>query len=149
MEILVHHSSCGCAWRCFASLPDDVSTNASTGLLLYQVLEWRIWRWTAAGRQVIVVGDLNISPAPIDSCAPHPIPQFLQRPDRVWLGKLLGPEGPGMMDVFRHFHPNRYLTIRVACEMHCQLLAGPCSGAGGPSYKEHHVLCCVGGYMSV
>lgn len=91
-------------------------------LLLFQVLEWRIRHWTAAGRQVIVVGDLNISPAPIDSCDPHPITQFVQRPDRVWLNKLLGPEGPRVVDIFRHFHPNRCIAGSVsiiACNPGC------------------------------
>lgn len=51
--------------------------------------------------------DLNISPHPIDSCKPHPIAQFVQRPDRQWLVKLLADTQLGLTDVFRHFHPDR------------------------------------------
>eukprot|EP00775_Hariotina_reticulata_P013000 gene13000-13129_t len=76
-------------------------------LNFYKVLEWRVRRWLAAGRAVLVVGDLNISPQPHDSCSPAPIAEFLARPDRAWLQGLLGPLGPGVVDVFRLFHPHR------------------------------------------
>jgi hypothetical protein len=59
----------------------------------------RVWRRTCR--------DLNISPQPIDNCKPNAIPLFMSRPDRQWLGELLGPTGPGVVDAFRHCHPHR------------------------------------------
>lgn len=71
-----------------------------------QVLELRLQQWLAAGRACLVVGDLNISPAPIDSC--HPPADFdAQRSDRLWLQQLLAPHGPGVVDAFRLHHPSR------------------------------------------
>jgi exonuclease III len=71
-----------------------------------QVLELRLQQWLAAGRSCLIVGDLNISPAAIDSC--HPPAEFdHQRCDRLWLKKMLGPQGPGVVDAFRMFHPSR------------------------------------------
>jgi hypothetical protein len=58
--------------------------------------------------------DLNISPHPIDSCKPHPIAEFVRRPDRQWLVKLLGDTQLGLTDVFRHLHPNRCVADSVA-----------------------------------
>jgi exonuclease III len=73
----------------------------------FQVLELRLQQWLAAGRSCLIVGDLNISPAAIDSC--HPPAEFdHQRSDRLWLNKLLAPNGPGVVDAFRLFHPSRY-----------------------------------------
>ena len=39
-------------------------------MLLVQALDTRMAALRAMGRRVILVGDLNISPAPIDSCEP-------------------------------------------------------------------------------
>jgi len=50
-------------------------------------------------------GDLNITPAPLDSCDPGPHAEFAARPDRMWLARLL--RGP-FRDVFRVFHPDRH-----------------------------------------
>ncbi|WIA12049.1 hypothetical protein OEZ85_012128 [Tetradesmus obliquus] len=75
-------------------------------MLFYKVLELRLQQWLAAGRACLVVGDLNISPAPIDSC--HPPADFdAQRSDRLWLQQLLAPHGPGVVDAFRLHHPSR------------------------------------------
>jgi exonuclease III len=74
--------------------------------MVCQVLELRLQHWLAAGRSCLIVGDLNISPAAIDSC--HPAAEFdHQRCDRLWLNKMLGPQGPGLVDAFRMFHPSR------------------------------------------
>jgi exonuclease III len=71
-----------------------------------QALELRLQQWLAAGRSCLIVGDLNISPAAIDSC--HPPAEFdHQRCDRLWLNKMLGQQGPGLVDAFRMFHPSR------------------------------------------
>lgn len=78
-----------------------------------QVLEVRLCQWLAAGRGVLLMGDFNISPQPVDSCKPHPIEDFQRRPDRVWLNKLLGPHGPGVADVFRMLHPARYMPRQI------------------------------------
>jgi exonuclease III len=94
--------------------------------LLWQVLEVRVRQLLESGREVLVVGDLNISPQPLDNC--NPSEAFSSRPDRVWLNSLLqvfllsccfpGPvccdgacvaqagDSP-LVDVFRRFHPNR------------------------------------------
>ena len=39
-------------------------------MLLIQALDTRMAALRARGRRVVLVGDLNISPAPIDSCEP-------------------------------------------------------------------------------
>uniref|UniRef100_A0A1D1ZQM3 DNA-(apurinic or apyrimidinic site) endonuclease 2 n=1 Tax=Auxenochlorella protothecoides TaxID=3075 RepID=A0A1D1ZQM3_AUXPR len=75
-------------------------------------------RWDAlarAGRAVLVVGDLNICAAPLDSCEPKF--SLEGRKDRAWLRQLLGQPTPmpagtprparPFVDAFRAFHPAR------------------------------------------
>jgi hypothetical protein len=59
----------------------------ATNRVIAQVLELRVRQLLASGRQVLVVGDLNISPQPQDNCCPSDT--FSSRPDRVWLNSLL------------------------------------------------------------
>ena len=72
-----------------------------------QALLLRIATLRAAGRAVILLGDLNISLAPIDSCDPGPLDEFVARPDRVMVTRLLSCNGGPFLDVFRRFHPTR------------------------------------------
>jgi len=61
------------------------------------------------GREVIVIGDINITAAPIDHCdgnLPSNQAYFWDHPPRAWLKKWLAPEGP-MVDVIRDTWPER------------------------------------------
>lgn len=75
---------------------------------MLQGLLHRIQALRASGRCVILLGDLNISLAPIDSCDPGPIDAFTSRTDRRLLTRLLTSNGGPFLDVFRKFHPDRY-----------------------------------------
>lgn len=75
--------------------------------VLRQGLLHRLQVLRAAGRCIILLGDLNISPAPIDSCDPGPIDAFVSRSDRRLLTRLLTANGGPFLDVFRKFHPDR------------------------------------------
>jgi AP endonuclease-2 len=76
------------------------------------LLESRIRHLIDMGREVIVVGDLNISPLPIDHCDPykraaeHGLLDFTEHPSRVWFNALTGSDGI-LIDVCRSFHPTR------------------------------------------
>ncbi|KZS94518.1 DNase I-like protein [Sistotremastrum niveocremeum HHB9708] len=60
-------------------------------------------------REVIVVGDINITAAPIDHCdgaLESRASEFWEHPARAWFRKWLSPQGP-MIDVVRHQWPDR------------------------------------------
>ncbi|BDA45375.1 probable DNA-(apurinic or apyrimidinic site) lyase 2 [Coccomyxa sp. Obi] len=76
-------------------------------LRFYEGLLHRIQALRATGRCVILLGDLNISLAPMDSCDPGPIDAFNARTDRRLLTQLLTTNGGPFLDVFRKFHPDR------------------------------------------
>ncbi|KAE8232424.1 hypothetical protein CF326_g2555 [Tilletia indica] len=66
------------------------------------------------GREVIIVGDLNICYSPIDHADPeqslkdHGITDFSDTPGRRWLKKMLDPSAGGrFIDAARHFNPSR------------------------------------------
>ncbi|CAD6887125.1 unnamed protein product [Tilletia controversa] len=66
------------------------------------------------GREVIIVGDLNICYQPIDHADPeqslkdHGISEFGETPGRQWLKTILDPAAGGrFIDAARHLHPNR------------------------------------------
>ncbi|KAH9175883.1 Endonuclease/exonuclease/phosphatase [Lactarius sanguifluus] len=63
----------------------------------------------AEGREVVVVGDLNVCAAPIDHCDGH-LPSnastFWDHPARAWMRDWLTPRGP-LVDVLRRFWPDR------------------------------------------
>ena len=61
----------------------------------------------AAGRAVILVGDLNICPQPIDSCDPGDVGRFGDRADKKWLSAVMKHNGGYFVDLFRHFYPTR------------------------------------------
>lgn len=71
----------------------------------YEALELRMNRALAERRRVLVVGDLNISPAPADTAEPRFTDErfYSERWDRRWLRRLLGkPGAPGQWrDTFR------------------------------------------------
>lgn len=77
-----------------------------------RLLEARIDELIRAGREVIVVGDINICSQPIDHADPmkrakdHGLDNFEDHPSRVWFNKLIGESGP-LTDTTRMFHPNR------------------------------------------
>ena len=78
----------------------------------YQCLAERAHRLIQAGRQVMIVGDMNIIRDPIDHCDPeqsmkeHGWEHFHQHPARSWFKSFLAPEGK-FHDVGRMYHPQR------------------------------------------
>jgi len=73
------------------------------------LLQERVRLLIEEGREVIVVGDINITAAPIDHCdgnIPSQRDDFWGRPARAWLRDWLEPTGP-MVDVIRNVWPNR------------------------------------------
>ncbi|KAI9464466.1 Endonuclease/exonuclease/phosphatase [Lactarius psammicola] len=73
------------------------------------MLQERVKGLIAEGREVVVVGDLNVCAAPIDHCDGH-LPSnastFWDHPARVWMRDWLTPHGP-LVDVLRLFWPDR------------------------------------------
>lgn len=81
-----------------------------------QALQLRVEQCLSQGRNVVVVGDLNICPQPLDSCCPDP--EFYKgRRDRQWLRSLLAQGGGPFVDSFRQV-----------------LLLGACAGQAGADY---------------
>lgn len=72
-----------------------------------QALLMRIVALREVGRAVILLGDLNISLATIDSCDPGNAEDFNSRTDRRMLTTLLAHSGGPFLDTFRKFHPDR------------------------------------------
>ncbi|WOO81987.1 DNA-(apurinic or apyrimidinic site) lyase 2 [Vanrija pseudolonga] len=78
-------------------------------LNFYKVLHERVRLMMAAGREVILAGDMNIMRAPIDSGEggiKTTADQHYQHPARVWLENWCAPKGP-MVDVVRESFPDR------------------------------------------
>lgn len=73
------------------------------------MLEERVRLLRAAGREVIVLGDINISATPKDHCDGH-LPSrrdtWWEHPARLWFKRWLQPEGD-MIDIVRKFWPER------------------------------------------
>ncbi|KAJ1587419.1 hypothetical protein NDA12_000517 [Ustilago hordei] len=78
----------------------------------YQCLAERAHRLIQSGRQVMIVGDMNIIRDPIDHCDPeqsmkeHGWEHFHQHPARSWFQSFLAPQGK-FHDVGRMYHPDR------------------------------------------
>ena len=76
------------------------------------MVDRRVRNLIKAGREVIVVGDLNICADNLDTSEPEKrardsgLENFLDYPPRAWLHEFVGPDGP-MIDITRKFHPNR------------------------------------------
>ncbi|KAH9066513.1 Endonuclease/exonuclease/phosphatase [Lactarius vividus] len=73
------------------------------------MLQERVKGLIAEGREIVVVGDLNVCAAPIDHCDGH-LPSnastFWDHPARAWMRDWLAPRGP-LVDVLRRFWPDR------------------------------------------
>jgi len=69
--------------------PDQAKLRLSFKIRFYTALQRRWEALLAAGRAVIVVGDLNIAPEPIDFPDYDPDYYRSTRPDRIWLRDLL------------------------------------------------------------
>ncbi|KAL2654012.1 hypothetical protein R1flu_022140 [Riccia fluitans] len=97
-------------------------------------------RWEALlnkGRRVIIVGDFNVTPYPIDHC--NPGPDFYKNVSRKWLRSILHLEGGPFRDVFRFIHPERKETytcwaqntgaeeFNYGTRIDLIIAAGPCS----------------------
>ncbi|CAE6506017.1 unnamed protein product [Rhizoctonia solani] len=75
----------------------------------HKVLEDRVRILIEEGREVIVLGDLNVVAAPIDHCEGSLESRkntFWESPVRTWFHQWLDPEGP-MVDAVRNSWPNR------------------------------------------
>ncbi|KAG8748411.1 Class II abasic (AP) endonuclease [Ceratobasidium sp. 414] len=75
----------------------------------HQMLEERVAILLREGREVIVLGDMNVVAAPIDHCEgslESRKNEFWERPVRAWYRQWLHPEGP-MVDVVRNAWPDR------------------------------------------
>ncbi|KAI8822130.1 Endonuclease/exonuclease/phosphatase [Fimicolochytrium jonesii] len=78
----------------------------------YGAMKHRIEALLAAGREVILVGDINACYSPMDHCDPkkslreNGITEFHDTPTRRWLYDFLHPRGP-LYDTFRVFHPTQ------------------------------------------
>ncbi|KAJ3039700.1 Class II abasic (AP) endonuclease [Rhizophlyctis rosea] len=76
----------------------------------YRAIQIRVEALIGAGREVIIVGDVNACHEEVDHCDPkqsmkeHGIQNFQDTPARQWFHKFLHPLGP-MVDTFRHLHP--------------------------------------------
>lgn len=81
--------------------------------LFLQSLSKRIEKLLQGGKNVVVCGDFNCARTRMDHCDPDGIFQkqprdipFELEPCRILLNEICTPKGP-MVDVFRHFHPER------------------------------------------
>ncbi|KAF8606037.1 DNase I-like protein [Ceratobasidium sp. AG-I] len=75
----------------------------------HKLLEDRVQRLIHEGREVIVLGDLNVVATPLDHCEgslESRKTDFWERPVRAWFRQWLHPEGP-MVDVARNVWPER------------------------------------------
>lgn len=73
------------------------------------LLQERVRRLINDGREVIVLGDMNICATPLDHCdghLPSNVNLFWEHPARAWFRSWLDPNGP-MTDVVRSFWPDR------------------------------------------
>ncbi|KAM0755519.1 DNase I-like protein [Meredithblackwellia eburnea MCA 4105] len=77
-----------------------------------RMVDRRVRNLIKLGREVIVVGDLNICASNLDSIESEArrkeqgLENFTDHPPRKWLSEFVGPGGP-MVDVTRRFHPGR------------------------------------------
>ncbi|KAG0363947.1 Class II abasic (AP) endonuclease [Gamsiella multidivaricata] len=75
----------------------------------YHLLEARVQELIKEGREVIVMGDMNVVPTELDHCDPAKWRKeageddFTNTPPRRWFNSFLAPNGP-MTDLFRVFH---------------------------------------------
>jgi len=73
------------------------------------VLQARVDKLVAAGREVVIAGDMNVMRAPIDSGEggiKSTAEQHYEHPARRWFDAWCAPKGP-MVDVVRESFPSR------------------------------------------
>ncbi|KAH8103897.1 DNase I-like protein [Cristinia sonorae] len=90
--------------------PNETSEARTSFKMNYHLLlEARVKQLMVEGREVIVLGDMNICATPMDHCDGH-LPSnaktFWEHPARAWFHKWLDPLGP-MVDVVRSYWPER------------------------------------------
>ncbi|KAI0085805.1 Endonuclease/exonuclease/phosphatase [Irpex rosettiformis] len=90
--------------------PNETSDARTSFKMNYHLLlEERVRILMQEGREVIVLGDMNICATPADHCDGH-LPSnanaFWEHPARQWFQKWLHPQGP-MIDVVRTYWPER------------------------------------------
>ncbi|KII87135.1 hypothetical protein PLICRDRAFT_176924 [Plicaturopsis crispa FD-325 SS-3] len=76
----------------------------------HRLLDARVRGLVAEGREVLVVGDINISAAPIDHCDGHLASNasvFYEHPPRAWFRDWLDPVQGLFVDAVRMFWPDR------------------------------------------
>lgn len=92
--------------------PNEATERLEYKMQFHNALKLRIEGWIAAGRDVVLVGDLNACHKPIDHCDPQQsikerdINTFEETEPRQWVESLVGSKGI-MVDLFRHFHLNQ------------------------------------------
>ncbi|TCD69098.1 Class II abasic (AP) endonuclease [Steccherinum ochraceum] len=90
--------------------PNETSDARTSFKMNYHLLlEERVKQMIKEGREVIVVGDMNICATPMDHCDGH-LPSnaatFWDHPARAWFRQWLDPLGP-MVDIVRSHWPDR------------------------------------------
>jgi AP endonuclease 2 len=81
------------------------------------LLQERVRRLINEGREVIVLGDMNICATPLDHCDGHlasHVEVFWDHPARAWFRTWLDPNGP-MIDVVRSYWPDRTGLFTCQC----------------------------------
>jgi AP endonuclease 2 len=80
-------------------------------LYFCQAVQLRADRLIKMGRNVIIVGDINVCAKEIDHCdlrhsvKEHKIDRFEDTPSRAWFNKFT--ESRAVVDMFRHFNPKK------------------------------------------
>ncbi|GAA95421.1 uncharacterized protein L969DRAFT_92556 [Mixia osmundae IAM 14324] len=93
--------------------PNETNSDRLTFKMAFNhLLDERVRQLIKLGREVIVVGDLNICAQTIDHCDPEKrkaeqnLDDFQAHPARAWLSAFIGASGV-MIDSTRFFHPTR------------------------------------------
>ena len=90
--------------------PNETSDERLAFKMNYHLmLQARVQKLLEEGREVIILGDINICATPLDHGEGHlasRVSGFYDHPARTWFRKWLEPEGP-MTDVIRMFWPER------------------------------------------
>lgn len=89
----------------------------------HKILEDRVQRLIQEGREVIVLGDLNVVATPLDHCdgtLESKRSDFWEPPVRAWFRRWLHPEGP-MVDVSRNVWPEREKMFTCKYAFFCVL----------------------------
>jgi AP endonuclease 2 len=94
-------------------------TRFSYKMNYHLMLQERVRGLIATGREVVVIGDLNVCAAPVDHCDGH-LPSnastFWEHSARAWMRDWLAPRGP-LIDVLRRFWPDRKGMFTCTCHI--------------------------------